>query len=196
MVCGALSLEERNKRSNTHFIGAVQGKDGLSAIHMVPALAQDLERLEQGVTMMSALHGEDVLVIAPLVFITADNPRHSQISCLFILRHILRKFEDNNSSAVSLKKDSCAIFKKHDDATNSIYFIGKVDNDGSVVQYWNLGVDCFGYTIATASEKHFCREELDVVCILDMHMTNVLGHFIVNHTKFGAAWFLKRCGMR
>ncbi|CAO3601268.1 unnamed protein product [Absidia cylindrospora] len=83
MVCGALPLEERNKRSNTHFIGAVPGKDGLSALHMVSALSEDIKKLEQGVVMYSSRHNEHVLVVTPLVFITADDPRHSQLCCIY-----------------------------------------------------------------------------------------------------------------
>ncbi|SAL96261.1 hypothetical protein [Absidia glauca] len=56
MVCGALPIEERNKRSNTLFIGAVASKSGLSAINMIPRLVSDLKLLEQGAVMYSACY--------------------------------------------------------------------------------------------------------------------------------------------
>ncbi|SAL97269.1 hypothetical protein [Absidia glauca] len=83
MVCGAPPLEERNRRENTHFLGAVAGSAGLSAMDMVPRMVDDLKALEEDVVMYSAEHGEDVLVVAPLVCITADNPRHSELCGLF-----------------------------------------------------------------------------------------------------------------
>lgn len=55
------------------------GSAGLSAMDMVPRMVDDLKALEEGVVMYSAEHGEDVLVVAPLVCITADNPRHSEL---------------------------------------------------------------------------------------------------------------------
>ncbi|SAM06253.1 hypothetical protein [Absidia glauca] len=79
MVCAALSFEDRNRRENTFFLGAVSGTKGLCATDMVPRIAEDMMALEKGVVMYSAEHGEDVLVIAPLLFITADNPRHSEL---------------------------------------------------------------------------------------------------------------------
>jgi hypothetical protein len=83
MVYGALPLEERNKRSNVHFIGAVASQTGLSAINMVPRLVLDLKMLEKGVLMYSACYGEEVLVVAPLLCITADNPRHSDLCGIY-----------------------------------------------------------------------------------------------------------------
>ncbi|SAM08391.1 hypothetical protein [Absidia glauca] len=62
MVCGALPLEDRNKRSNVHFIGAVASQSGLSAINMAPRLVSDLKMLEKGVLMYSACYGEEVIV--------------------------------------------------------------------------------------------------------------------------------------
>ncbi|KAI8329407.1 hypothetical protein BC941DRAFT_324262, partial [Chlamydoabsidia padenii] len=79
MVCAALLFKKRNQRENTFFLGAVAGSNGLSAMDMVPELVDDLKALEQGVVMYSAEHGEDVLVVAPVLFITADNPRHSEL---------------------------------------------------------------------------------------------------------------------
>ncbi|SAL95007.1 hypothetical protein [Absidia glauca] len=79
MVCAALSFEDRNRRENTYFLGAVSGSESLSAVDMVPQIAADLKELEGDKVMYSAEHGEDVLVTAPILFITADNPRHAEL---------------------------------------------------------------------------------------------------------------------
>jgi hypothetical protein len=79
MVYAVLPFEDRNRRENTYFLGAVSGTKGLSAVDMVPRIAADLKALEDGVIMYSAEHEEDVLVIAPVLFITADNPRHAEL---------------------------------------------------------------------------------------------------------------------
>lgn len=78
MVPAALPLEERNKRENTHLICA---HNRLSAMDMLPEIVDDLKELEQGVPMFDAERGEIVVVVAPLNFISADNPRHAEIAC-------------------------------------------------------------------------------------------------------------------
>ncbi|SAM00634.1 hypothetical protein [Absidia glauca] len=86
IVCAALSFEDRNRRENTYFLGAVSGTEGLSAVDMVPQIAADLKELEGGKVMYSAEHGEDVLVIAPILFITADNLGMRNLLDCFTLR--------------------------------------------------------------------------------------------------------------
>ncbi|KAI8330308.1 hypothetical protein BC941DRAFT_182146 [Chlamydoabsidia padenii] len=79
MVRGAFSSEEHNRRENTYFIGAVARSRGLSAMDMVPRIAEDLKMLENGMAMHSAEYNEDLLVISPVVYITADSLRHSEL---------------------------------------------------------------------------------------------------------------------
>ncbi|KAI9492237.1 hypothetical protein BDB00DRAFT_729989, partial [Zychaea mexicana] len=74
----ALPLAERNKRENTHLI-AVHNK--LTALEMLPFIVEDLCELEKGVVMFDAASNQDVLVVAPLCFISADNPRHAELVC-------------------------------------------------------------------------------------------------------------------
>ncbi|KAG0923714.1 hypothetical protein G6F32_014173 [Rhizopus arrhizus] len=48
-------------------------------MHFIPALVADMKALEKGVAMFSGEHNETVLVKAPVMFISADNPAHSDI---------------------------------------------------------------------------------------------------------------------
>ncbi|KAI8329379.1 hypothetical protein BD560DRAFT_441625 [Blakeslea trispora] len=49
---------------------------------MLPALVDDLVELENGIVMYSVSHNEDVLVVAPLLLISGDNYRQSELSML------------------------------------------------------------------------------------------------------------------
>ncbi|KAI8336858.1 hypothetical protein EDC96DRAFT_578892 [Choanephora cucurbitarum] len=72
-------VKERSSIENIHFVGALQKKDGASGVSMIPALVQDLLMLERGVIMYSALDREKILVTAPLLWIEADSPCHSEL---------------------------------------------------------------------------------------------------------------------
>ncbi len=48
-------------------------------MEMTLRIAQDLRRLEEGVVMFDSLEGRDFLVIAPVIAVLADNPRHSEV---------------------------------------------------------------------------------------------------------------------
>ncbi|KAG0731082.1 hypothetical protein G6F29_014109 [Rhizopus arrhizus] len=82
MTYAALPLEERGRRENTMFIGCAPKSDGINAMHIIPALVADMKALEKGVAMFSGVHNETVLVKAPVMFISADNPAHSDIQWL------------------------------------------------------------------------------------------------------------------
>ncbi|KAG1312058.1 hypothetical protein G6F64_003333 [Rhizopus arrhizus] len=62
MTYAALPLEERGRRENTMFIGCAPKSDGIN-----------------GVAMFSGEHNETVLVKAPVMFVSADNPAYSDI---------------------------------------------------------------------------------------------------------------------
>ncbi|CAO3600929.1 unnamed protein product [Absidia cylindrospora] len=89
MTCAAMTMEERNRRENIKFIGAVAGSDGLDAMAMIPGLMKDLKKLEQGVVMYSLKHQGPAIVVAPLLCITADNPRHADLCGI---KHSTTKF--------------------------------------------------------------------------------------------------------
>ena len=48
-------------------------------MHFIPALVADMKALEKGVAMFSGEHNETVLVKAPVMFVSADNPAYSDI---------------------------------------------------------------------------------------------------------------------
>ncbi|KAI8640956.1 hypothetical protein BD408DRAFT_403811 [Parasitella parasitica] len=76
LVPAALPLKQRHQLENTHFICT---DHNLSAMQMLPAIVDDLAKLEEGLIMHSP-NSESTLVIAPVQFITADNARHSEIA--------------------------------------------------------------------------------------------------------------------
>lgn len=75
-VSVALPLKERNQLENTYFVSTYHEA---SAMEMLPALVDDLLKLENGMIMYSWT-GEPFLVTAPLQFILADNARHAEIA--------------------------------------------------------------------------------------------------------------------
>lgn len=46
----------------------------LNAMHFIPGMVANLKKLEKGVIMFSGEHNESVLVRAPVMFISANNP--------------------------------------------------------------------------------------------------------------------------
>ncbi|KAI8367985.1 hypothetical protein EDC96DRAFT_564490 [Choanephora cucurbitarum] len=78
MTSAALSFDARSSKNNTYFICTSNKK--LLAVDMPLALVDDLVELENGVVMYSVSHNEDVLVVASLLLIFADNYRQSELS--------------------------------------------------------------------------------------------------------------------
>ncbi|CAO3655759.1 unnamed protein product [Mucor hiemalis] len=78
MTPAAMSHDARASKNNSYFICTSNKK--LSAVDMLPPLVEDLKRLESGIPMYSIAHKETVLVVAPLLFIQADNYRQSELS--------------------------------------------------------------------------------------------------------------------
>jgi hypothetical protein len=61
------------------FIGCAPKSDGVNAIHFIPGLTEDMLALEKGIPMYCSNANETVLMVAPVMFICADNPAHSDI---------------------------------------------------------------------------------------------------------------------
>ncbi|KAI7874080.1 uncharacterized protein EV154DRAFT_569819 [Mucor mucedo] len=51
-------------------------------MEQLPSLVPDLKKLETGLPMFDAIFKEEVFVVAPLLFIKADNPSLAEVSCL------------------------------------------------------------------------------------------------------------------
>lgn len=79
MTCAAMPFSMRTKRENTFFIWTGPKKGGVNALSIIPFIVDDLKEMEKGKLMFSVEENEVVLVTAPLVFILADNPAHSDI---------------------------------------------------------------------------------------------------------------------
>ena len=72
-----LSTAQNSKLHNIHFICC---SNKCAVLGMAQPLVDDLIMLElKGVEVYDALLGEKVLVIAPVICVIADNPRHSEI---------------------------------------------------------------------------------------------------------------------
>ena len=78
MYLAATPMERRNRRENTMFI--CTSDKNLQAVDMLDAIVDDLSKLEKGIEVYSHDHKEYVLLVAPLLMLTADNPRHSQLA--------------------------------------------------------------------------------------------------------------------
>ena len=78
MVPAALPLEKRNKRENTIILCVHKH---LSSTDMLTDIIEDFRKLEDGIMMYDTSCNEEVLVIAPLNFIIADNAWHSELAC-------------------------------------------------------------------------------------------------------------------
>ncbi|KAI8326908.1 hypothetical protein EDC96DRAFT_581144 [Choanephora cucurbitarum] len=86
MRCASMKFKEKLFLVDTHFIGAVKKKEGVSGVSLIPCLVEALVKLENGVVMYLAVDNEDVLVVTPVLSIKADSPCHSQHCGLYGLR--------------------------------------------------------------------------------------------------------------
>ena len=99
MRLASMSFKDRSSIDNIFFLGAVQKKNGASGISLLSTLVEDLMKLERGVLMYSTIDQEEVIVVAPLLWIEADSPCHSELcgllglttlypcrKCYFLLR--------------------------------------------------------------------------------------------------------------
>jgi hypothetical protein len=75
MIAG-LPRHERSKIQNIHFCCC---SDAISAVEMTEAIVPELISLSEGVEVYDALLEREVLVLAPLMCILADNPRASEL---------------------------------------------------------------------------------------------------------------------
>ncbi|CAO3622172.1 unnamed protein product [Mucor hiemalis] len=78
VIPAAMSYDARSSKNNCFFICTSNKK--LSSMDMLPPIVDDLLTLENGVEMYSIVEKENVLVVAPLLLIQADNYRHSELS--------------------------------------------------------------------------------------------------------------------
>lgn len=78
MTPAAMTLKERNMYENQFFLCTHHNPNAMETGSL---LVNDLKSLEDGVLMFDLYHEEEVLVYAPLLFVIADNVRHSELCC-------------------------------------------------------------------------------------------------------------------
>ncbi|CAO3698647.1 unnamed protein product [Rhizopus stolonifer] len=78
MSPATMFFDSRGSKNNTLFI--FTANKNLSAVDMLPPLVDDLCALEEGIEMYSVIHDDYVVVVAPLLFMQADNYRHSELT--------------------------------------------------------------------------------------------------------------------
>ncbi|KAI8371085.1 hypothetical protein BD560DRAFT_396046 [Blakeslea trispora] len=125
MRCASMSFRDRSSIENFHFLGAVQKKNGVSGVSFLPALVDDLKELERGVKMWSAVDGEYVIVVAPLLWIEADSPCHSELCGLLGLTTLYpcRKCYILLSRRRGITNDLSHFIGNHQERTKEHYLI-------------------------------------------------------------------------
>ncbi|KAL0097348.1 hypothetical protein J3Q64DRAFT_1693761 [Phycomyces blakesleeanus] len=78
MYLAAMPLEVRSQQENTLFI--CTSDKNLKAVDMLGPIVNDFVKLEIGIEVFSYDHNEYILLVAPLLLLMADNPRHSQLA--------------------------------------------------------------------------------------------------------------------
>ncbi|KAL0081230.1 hypothetical protein J3Q64DRAFT_1194702 [Phycomyces blakesleeanus] len=73
------AAKDRLSIENIRFIATVPKKNGAKGVSILPILVRDLKALEKGVLMFCEKDKQCVLVIAPVLWIGADTPCHSEI---------------------------------------------------------------------------------------------------------------------
>ena len=78
LIYNVLGLPQKlkNKLENIHFLCCSNKVDALT---LAKPIVENLLKLENGVCMFDALSGKKVLVLAPVIFIMADNPMCSDL---------------------------------------------------------------------------------------------------------------------
>ena len=77
MILAGLPKKDNAKLANIHFVAA---SNRVKAVAMAEPIVDDLLKLEEGVIMYDAAMEQNVLVVAPVLCIMADNVRASELS--------------------------------------------------------------------------------------------------------------------
>lgn len=75
-ICAGLPQKQKNQLENIHFLCCSNKVD---ALELADPIVDSLIRLEKGMVMYDALLKQNVLVMAPVIFIIADNPMSSDL---------------------------------------------------------------------------------------------------------------------
>ena len=73
---GGLPQCESRKLTNIHFFSC---SNHVSALDMAGPITKQLEELEEGINAYDAIQKTTVVLLAPVILLCADNPRHSEL---------------------------------------------------------------------------------------------------------------------
>ena len=76
LMLAGLPRHQNSLLHNVHFLCCSNRAD---CMDMTEALVEDLKQLEAGVIMFDSALQKDALIIAPILAVLADNPRHSEL---------------------------------------------------------------------------------------------------------------------
>ncbi len=77
--CFLLAGLPRHMNTQLHSIHFIGCSNRVDCMDMTEAVVADLKKLEEGIIMFDASMKKDVLVVAPVMAVLADNPRHSEV---------------------------------------------------------------------------------------------------------------------
>ncbi len=97
-LLAGLPRHHNSMMQNIHFIGCSNKVD---CMDMSASIVSDLTKLEKGVVMYDYELAKEVFVIAPVLGVLADNPRHSQL-----LNHL-------GGGSANLYCRMCMVFMKY-----------------------------------------------------------------------------------
>ena len=77
--CMLLAGLPRNENSKLHNIHLITCSNKVSVLHMAMPMVDELLKLESGVVLYDAMLQQEVVVLAPVLAVLSDNPRHSEL---------------------------------------------------------------------------------------------------------------------
>lgn len=77
MMLAGMKREDNAKLQNIHFIVA---SNKVTPLEMAKPIVDDLMELERGVVMFDSFTQQDVVVVAPVLCVLADNPRAAELT--------------------------------------------------------------------------------------------------------------------
>ncbi|KAI8375903.1 hypothetical protein BD560DRAFT_392240 [Blakeslea trispora] len=167
MTYAALPFEEGGSRENTMFVGYAPKSDGVNAMNFIPSITADLKKLEKGMLMYSSQYDEVVLVKAPLLFISADNPAHSDIcslmqqTTLYFCRkcYVLKQSKKKDKTIVESEVTAEKLTQRYPKRLRSHYVLAASDHNRKQVNMNSVFPDS-SLSAGDYSYKHTGSEDL------------------------------------
>lgn len=182
MYLAAMPLEKRTRRENAMFL--CTSDKNLQAVDMLDAIVEDLKQLEEGIEVYSYDHNDYVLLVAPLLMLIADNPRHSQLCmdkgtsskapCRKCLRPKPRTLADLEFYTDSITEQRCVLHDYRRRDLSQLYEVVRC-NSADVPRYKMIS-DKYSFLV-NGSEKFLILRAFDPTqdCPVDVLHTVPLG---------------------